>query len=274
MLLTMLLFVTMDAIAKYLLQVFDLVQVVWARFFMHILWVVIYMFFARSMQFRSNRIGLQLTRSVLLFTVTIFFFLGISSIQLATASTIMYLAPILVTLFAIPLLGEKVGLRRGISVAVGFIGALITVRPGMDGFQIGLLYMLVAAFAHSFYLIATRKIRIYDQPLTSLFYTAITGALVMSFIVPFYWQWPDAKHWLLFIAMGFVGSASHLCLIQAFKSAPASVVAPFTYSSLIWALSFGYILFDELPDRWVLLGATLIIGSGLYIFYREQKLGS
>jgi drug/metabolite transporter (DMT)-like permease len=108
--------------------------------------------------------------------------------------------------------------------------------------------------------------------MTSLFYTGITGALVMTVVAPFVWQPVATFDWLLFVFTGIAGGIGHLCLIRAFRQAPASVVAPFSYSSLLWATAFGYVLFGNLPDAWTLTGAALIIGSGLYIFHREQAL--
>ena len=96
--------------------------------------------------------------------------------------------------------------------------------------------------------------------------------MVTSAIVPFHWQWPNPTDWLIFVGIGFFGSVSHLCLIRAFSAAPASVVAPFTYSALLWSTSLGYLVFGDLPDRWVMLGAVLIVASGLYIFFREEAL--
>ena len=265
-------FVSMDVMSKYMMQNYSVVQVMWARFFFHLCWVMVFMAIAGKISVRSNRLHLQIARSVLLLGVTFFFFRGISTVQIATASVIMFLAPILVVVLAIPILKEKVGIRRSISVLVGFVGALIVVRPGMTGFEPGMTFLLIAAFCHAFYLIATREVRDYDGPLVSLFYTGAFGAVVTSAIVPFYWEWPAATDWLMFAGIGFFGSVSHLCLIRAFSAAPASVVAPFTYSALLWSASLGYLVFGDLPDRWVVLGAVLIVGSGLYIFFREEAL--
>ena len=265
-------FVSMDVLSKYMMQSYPVAQVMWARFFMHTCWVVVFMAGAGNFQISSKRIYLQLVRSVLLVSVTFFFYLGIKSIQIATASVIMFLAPILVVVLAIPILGERVGIRRGVSVLVGFVGALVVVRPGMSGFEPAMIYLLVAAFCHAFYLIATREIRAYDGALVSLFYTGAVGTLVTSAIVPGYWIWPSGADWMIFVGIGFFGSVSHLCLIKAFSTAPASVVAPFTYSALLWSTSLGYLVWGDLPDAWVFVGALMIIGSGLYIFFREETL--
>ncbi len=271
MLLTMLFFVILDVAAKYLMQHYSIVQVLWGRFFFHILFVLVYICASRPADLISQRLPLQISRSILMLTTTALFFVGISTIQLATASTIMFLTPILVTVLAIPLLGETVRVRRWVGVLAGFSGALTVVRPGIDQIEAGIVFLLAAALSNSFYQINTRQIRTHDNPMTSLLYTGLTGAIVTSCLVPFNWQWPDLEHWLIFIMLGITGSISHLCLIRAFRVAPASIVAPFGYTSLIWSVGFGFIIFDDLPDRWTIIGAVIIISSGLYIYHREQK---
>ena len=145
-------------------------------------------------------------------------------------------------------------------------------RPGSESLQLSTLVVLAAAFTHALYQVFTRKLGTRDSPMTSLFYTGAIGALVMTAAIPFYWQPVASTDWALFVFAGIVGGIGHLCLIRAFRSAPASVVAPFSYSSLLWATAFGFVIFGDLPDGWTLTGAALIIGSGLYIFHREQAL--
>ena len=265
-------FVTLDATAKYLMQNYSVVQVLWARFFFHTLLVAIFMGVRLPYGFTSRRLSMQFWRSVLMLATTVFFFTGISQTPLATASTIMFLSPIFVTLLAIPFLGEKVGPRRWVGILIGFIGALVVVRPDWGGLEKGVLFVLCAALTNASYQIVTRKVRIFDSPVTSLFYTGIVGAVVMTMVVPFYWQSPSLPDWPLFVFLGIAGSLGHLFLIRAFRLAPASTVVPFSYSALIWATIYGYLLFSNLPDRYTLIGATLIIFSGSYIFYREQHV--
>jgi drug/metabolite transporter (DMT)-like permease len=275
MLATMFCFIALDAVMKYLLQFHSLVQVTWARFFFATLVTIAACGGRLPSLVRSRMPGAQLTRSVLLMTTTGLFNAGIKTVALATATTIMFLSPILVTVLSIPILGEKVGLRRWAGVIVGFIGATIVVQPWAEGFGglgVGVLFLLAAALTNATYQIITRRVRA-DDPMTSLLYTAAAGALVTSCMVPWFWSWPSAFHWLLFVASGIFGGVGHLCLIQAFRNAPASAVVPFSYSSLVWATLFGVVIFGEFPGLWTWAGAALIIASGLYIFHRERQLG-
>ena len=273
MLVTMFLFTTMDAFAKYLTADYSVTQIVWARFFFHMIWLSVFFRSATLSFMRSHRTGLQLLRSVLLVGTTGLFFSGLSTTPLSTATTIMFLSPLFVTVLAIPLLAEKVGIRRWIGVLVGFTGALIVVRPDTSGVAIGHILLICAAMTNALYQILTRKVRLYDKEATSLFYSGLVGVVVCSVLVPGSWAPPSTSVWLIFIVIGFLGCASHLCLIRAFRCAPASVVTPFSYSALLWSGIYGFVLFENLPDRWTLMGATLIVGSGLYIFFREVALG-
>ena len=215
---------------------------------------------------------MQFIRSVALMATTVLFNLGIMTEPLATATTIMFLSPIVVTLLSIVVLKEQVGLRRWIGILIGFFGAIIVVQPWeMTGsaVNVGAFFLLAAAFSNGAYQIITRKVRA-DNPLTSLLFTAAAGAVFSSLILPWYWQWPDVWGWTLLIASGFAGALGHYFLIEAMRRAPASVVAPFSYSSLIWATLFGYVIWHELPTANVWIGAALIIAAGLYIYVRER----
>ena len=272
MLATMFCFVTLDSTAKYLMQTYPVVQVIWARFFFLLLFVMLLMGPQLVARIKSQSPLHQGLRSLFMFSTTVLFFVGISLLPLTTAATIMFMSPVIVTILSIPLLGEKVGLRRWVGIAIGFCGALVVMRPGTDSLQLSILVVLTAAFTHALYQIYTRKLGTGDSPMTSLFYTGVVGALVTTIAAPFYWQPVAAADWFLMVFAGLIGGIGHLCLIRAFRYAPASVVAPFSYSSLLWATAFGFVLFGDLPDAWTLSGAALIIGSGLYIFHREQAL--
>jgi drug/metabolite transporter (DMT)-like permease len=272
MLATMFCFISLDAIMKYLMESYSLLQVTWGRFFFATIIAIIVCGRRLPTLAISQSPGLQAVRSVLLMTTTGLFNAGIRTVPLAAATTIMFLSPILITVLSIPLLNEKVGLRRWIGVLVGFIGAIIVVRPwdsNLGGLGIGVLFLLAAALTNANYQLVTRMVR-NDEQLTSLLYTAAAGAIATSFVVPWFWTWPDAMGWALLVGSGLMGGIGHLCLIKALQQAPASVVAPFSYSSLIWATLFGLAIWGEWPDEWTWAGAALIIGSGLYIFHRER----
>ena len=273
MLATMLCFVALDGLMKHLLQSYSVVQVSWARFFFAT--VIAALAAGRRLpELMISRMPvLQLTRSSILMLTTGAFNAGIRNVPLATGTTIMFLSPILITLLSIPLLGERVGLRRLGGVAIGFAGALMVVRPwehGFDGAGSGLLFLLLAAFLNANYQLITRRVRA-DHPLTSLLYTALAGTVVISCVAPWFWTPPTLKDWGLFAAAGALGGLGHLCLIRAVSAAPASAVAPFSYSSLLWASLTGYLFFGEWPDLWTWAGAGIIIASGLYIFHRERQ---
>jgi len=266
----MLWFVSLDTLAKYLMQEYPLVQVVWARFFFHIVIVTALLGKKRAAQVKSRSIKFQIWRSCLMLATTSLFFTGLQFLPLATATTLMFLSPIFVTVLAIPMLGERVGMRRWVGIALGFAGAMVVVRPGIIEMEWSMVFLIAAALSHALYQIFTRGVRVHDGSMTSLFYTGLVGALVMSLLVPFNWQPVPAPQWPLFVGLGLAGCVGHLCFIRGFQRAQASVVAPFNYTTLVWAVLSGYILFDEIPDRWTLMGASLIIFAGLYIFHRER----
>ena len=272
MLLTTFWFISLDTLAKYLMQSYPAPQVLWARFFFHLLLAAAIMGPALLTGLRSGRPHLQVARSLLLLLTTTLFFSGLSTVPLATATAIMFLTPLVVTLLSIPLLGEKVGPRRLTGVVVGFAGALVIVRPGFDTASFGMLLVLGASLSNAFYQLVTRQVRHYDGTTTTFFYTALAGTVVFSALAPMEWRPPQGFDWLLFVGLGILGGLSQLCLIRAFRLAPAAVVSPFSYTGLIWATLFGFAVFLDLPDLWTMAGAALIVGSGLYVFHRERTL--
>jgi drug/metabolite transporter (DMT)-like permease len=188
----------------------------------------------------------------------------------------MFMTPILVTLLSIAVLGERVGIWRWAAIALGFAGAVVVVRPWDSlalSFGSGEVYLLMAALTNACYQIATRRLR-FDHPMTSLLFTAVAGAAVTSIFLPYYWLTPDLTGWVLMIASGSAGCAGHLFLIRALSAAPASVVAPYAYSSLVWATMFGFLIWGTWPNSNTLMGAVLIVAAGLLIFLRERKHGT
>lgn len=274
MLATMLCFIILDALMKRGLESMSLVQVTWGRFFFATIFAAIWCGSALPHLAKSKVPVQQTVRSFFLMVTTGLFNAGIMFVPLATATTIMFMTPVVTTVLSVLVLGEIVGIRRWASVAVGFFGALIVVQPWAafsNGLNPGALFLLAAAFTNASYQIATRSVRI-DDPRTSLLFTAVFGAIITSIFVPWHWQWPDMFGWLLLAGSGFAGMLGHLCIIQAFRNAPASVVSPFSYSSLIWATLFGYFIWGDFPESHIWTGAAFIIASGLYIIWREKSL--
>jgi drug/metabolite transporter (DMT)-like permease len=273
MLATMACFISLDAIMKLGLEHYSLVQVTWGRFFFATVFAALWCGRALPALARSKVPAQQTVRSVFLMVTTGLFNTGIMFVPLATATTIMFLSPIITTVLSVFILKEQVGIRRWAGVAMGFVGATIVVQPwtAFSGtFNAGALFLIAAAVTNASYQIVTRKVRA-DDPKTSLLFTAAFGAIICSLLLPWHWQWPDAYGWALLVGSGLAGALGHLCIINAFSNAPASVVAPFSYSSLIWATLLGYVIWGDFSTStsfWT--GAALIIASGLYIFWRER----
>lgn len=272
MLATMLCFILLDTVMKYALEHYSLVEVTWARFFFATLFTAMFCGPRLPRLMHSTAPGKQALRSAFLMITTGLFNAGVMHVALPTATTIMFMTPIITTLLSVLVLGEHVGIHRWSGIAIGFLGAIIVVQPwniGSSTFNASILFLVAATVTNASYQIVTRQVR-QDDPLTSLLFTAVAGAVVTSLILPWFWTWPDAFGWSLLAAAGLAGALGHLCIIQAFRAAPASVVAPFSYSSLVWATAFGYLIWRDIPGLNVWLGAALIVSAGLYIFVREH----
>jgi drug/metabolite transporter (DMT)-like permease len=276
MLLATLLFTVMDSIAKSLTAAYPVQQVIWARyFFQFALMLLLIPRLGVAGLLWTRRPGVHVARGLLLTISTYCMIMAISMVPLADAYTITFTAPFLVTLLSIPLLKERVGWRRLSAVVVGFVGVLIVFRPIAAPVDGAMLLPLITAGCFAVYQILTRKAS-YDSRETAfmmLFYLAWIGTAVMSAIVPFYWQTVAAGDWAWMVGMGALGAAGHLILIRALTIAPASLLSPFIYSQIVWALGIGYFWFGDVPSVWMLTGCTVIISSGLYVFYREALLG-
>lgn len=266
----MALFVSLDTVAKYLSQSLPVLQIVWARYAFHILILGVVIAPRLPVLLQTKRLNLQILRSIFLLGATGFFFSAISLMPLASASAIMFAAPILVTALSMPLLGERVGPHRWGSVIVGFVGALIIIRPGSESMNPAAFLALSSACCYALYQITTRKLSGVDPPLTTLAYSASVGALVSSIGVPVVWVAPTPFEWVGMAALGVLGALGHFTLIKAYDNAPVATVAPFSYSNLIWATLLGFIVFGDLPDQLTLVGAVVIAASGLYIVHRER----
>ncbi len=270
MLITTFFFVSLDAVAKHLVSNYPVLQVVWGRFFFHMILAALILGPRFAVLARSANLPLQIVRSIFLLATTVLFFSGVRLLPLADASAIMFTSPILLSILAIPILGEKVGPYRWAAIFVAFLGALVVVRPGSGVMGAGALFLLGCAFCNAFYQLITRKLRGTDDARTTLLYTGLAGAVGTSLAVPLVWTPIALGDWPLFAALGVFGCLGHFTLIKSFQSAPATVVAPFSYASLFWAILIGFFVWGDLPDLWTLVGATIVAAGGLYILHREQ----
>jgi drug/metabolite transporter (DMT)-like permease len=265
------LFIALDTVAKLLTDELNAVMAVWGRYVFHLVFASL--IFATG---RFGRIGwtaqpgLQIVRSLLLTGATLSFFIMLSHMPLADSVALSYVAPIILTVLGALILREKVGPRRWAAVILGFVGAMIIIQPGFGTFHWAAPLGLVCAFCFALYAIATRVLSGQDSPATTIFYTALVGALVMSAVVPFFWISPSPGAWGMLVALGFLGAVSHFMFIKALDHAPASGLAPYGYIELVWAALFGLVVFGDVPGRWTIIGGAVVVGSGLYIFYRER----
>jgi len=269
MIATMFFFSVMDAMAKEVAHRTDTVMAIWARYAGQAVVVTLLVAPRLKTVLKTGYPGLQLLRSVFLLVATSFFFFGFVAIGLANAAAIMSLNPILITLGAALILGERFGPRRAFGVGAALLGAIIIIRPGYDVFSSAAMLPLCAAVAYSGYALTTRFVGRDEDTWTSLLYTAAFGAVVLSAIVPFFWVRPDTTAAFLMIIMGSVGALGHFCLIRALMVAEASAIAPFSYVGLLFATIWGMIIFGEHPDALTYLGASVIAIAGIYVWHRE-----
>lgn len=265
---------TMDMFAKFLVRDHSVPMIAWARYNFHI--VLMLPLLARlgpKSVLQTRRLGLQIGRATLLLATTFLIFGSLKFIPLADMTAIVFAAPLIATGLSVPILGERVGPRRWLGVLIGFGGVLVVVRPGVDSLDWGAVLALAAAFTYGLYQIATRAISRTDGTLTTLFYTALVGAIVTNIIVPFFWQWPSPLEWAYLALTGGLGALGQFLFIKAYGHAPASTLAPYIYTQLIWSAGLGVLAFGDFPDIWTLAGAAIIAGSGIYIWHRERRRG-
>ena len=269
------LFACLDTTAKYLNTQMDTMQVTWARYtFALLLTLFVSNPFTHPSLLRTRSPKLQLTRSLLLVMATAGNFLALRWMQLDEVLSIIFTFPFIVAIASGPLLGEWIGWRRWCAIGFGFAGVLLITRPGLGGVHPAALFSLAATVAYGFYAVITRIVSRVDSDQTSLFYSNFIGALVMLPVIPFVWTAPTS--WLIalmLMGIGVLGSLGHFFLISGHRLAPAAVLSPFVYTQLIWVVILGYLVFDHVPNQWTMAGAAMVVGSGLYLLYRERRLG-
>ena len=264
-------FACMDASAKWLNQRESTLQTVAVRYAGSFLITACFLNpKTRPGILRSSRPWLQLVRGLFMFGSSFFVFTALTTLPITMVTSITFGAPLLVALLAGPVLGETLGPRRVVAIIVGFAGVLVITRPG-SAFQAGTWLALGAACCNASYFLITRLLSRHDRSETTHFYTGLIGTLVAVPLALPVWQAPaSAQTWLVMAFISFGGAASHWLLILAHKQAPASVLSPFFYAQLLFAAAIGFVIFGNVPDRWTITGGGIVIGSGLYLLYRER----
>jgi drug/metabolite transporter (DMT)-like permease len=260
-----------DVTAKYLSATLPSVEIAWIRFLTFALIMSPAMFRGSPLfALRTERLGLQLMRGAALVGSSLFFISGLRYLPIAEASATGFVAPLFVTALSIVFLSEKVGVRRWLATAVGLLGVLIILRPGTSAFHVAAFFPLVSAVAWACTLIMTRMMSGREHVLTTMTYSSIAGLCILSALVPFVWVTPSWHDIAFGVFIGVASTAGQWIVVLAFRYADASVLAPFSYTQLLWVSILGFMVFGEVPDIWTVTGAIFIVGSGLYTAHRER----
>ncbi len=272
MILAVSMFAVMEAIAKYMIRSYPSPMVLWGRYLFHFLFVLpFFMTPARFAVLATGRPILQTVRSLAVFTASSLVIVSLAKLPLAFATTLVMATPLFVTALSPIVLGERVGPRRWIGAIIGFLGVIVVIRPSTDFDNWYALLPVGAGACYAIYQMSTRKLSFSEPEMNLFFYTALGGTVVSSAGVALFWRTPDLEGWALLAACGALTGLGQFCLIRAFRIAEASIISPFIYTQMIWAIILGLILFGHMPDRWTIVGATLIVASGLYIWHRERR---
>ena len=261
-----------DAIAKLLVERYDPFQIVFLRNLIALPMVSAVVLYMIGMSgFVTSHLRIHALRGILMLAGGYTFFKGLEALALAEATALVFSAPIFITALSVPLLGEEVGWRRWIAVLVGFVGVLIIVQPGGSTFQLASLYVICTAVFYALFMISARLLGQRESMWTMMFFVML---FPMLYAVPFavaVWIPVRASDLSLFVVLALFGALGITLIGQAFRFAPAAVVAPFDYTALIWASLFGWLIWRDTPEMWTLVGASVIVFSGIFIVVRESR---
>jgi drug/metabolite transporter (DMT)-like permease len=260
-----------DVTAKYLSTTLPSIEIAWIRFVVFAIIMVPAMTPGSPLfALPTNRLGLQLLRGLTVLASSLFFISGLSFLPIAEASATGFVAPLFVTALSIIFLGERVGLRRWIATAIGLVGVIIILRPGSGAFHPAAFFPIVSALAWAGTLIMTRMMSGTERAITVMTYSSIAGVCILTALVPFVWVQPSWHDVMLGIFIGIASTTGQWIVVLAFRYAGASVLAPFSYTQLLWVSIGGFLVFGEVPDAYTVIGAAFIVASGLYTAHRER----
>lgn len=268
-------FAVMDTSAKWLVgAAIPAMQVAWLRYLGHFLCTLIFYLPSEGPRIvRSNKLGFQLLRALLLLCSTSFNFTALQYLPLTTTIAMFFVVPLVVCLLSIPILGEKVGIKRLLAVLVGFGGVLIIVEPWSQTFDPAIFLSIMAMLCASGYFLMSRVIAGSDSNATTQFYVSGLATVILAPYAIMYWVWPTSiQAWGVIVLIGSFGMLGHSFVTNAHKYAQASVLAPTVYSQVIYIAILSWIIFGQPPNRQTIAGTLIIVGSGLFIWFRERQV--
>jgi drug/metabolite transporter (DMT)-like permease len=270
--LTYLLFSLLDGSAKWLVGSLPVIMVVWLRFATHVVVAGAVLFPIKGLALvKTSHWRWHLVRALMFMAMTGINFWALQYLQLTVTSSIFFSVPLIIALASASFLGEKLPTGKWIAIIVGFAGVLVIVRPWGAEFHPAMLASVVNALLYAVFMMMTRRLAAYDSPETIQYLPAVGAAIGLAPFAIAAWEMPDTwLEWTVACLMGVLGGLGHYLLALAHRYAPASVIAPFLYQQVIYMALFGYLVFGDVPSGWVWLGATVVIGSGLYLFARER----
>jgi drug/metabolite transporter (DMT)-like permease len=263
----------MDAVAKHLSGHLPTVEVVWARFLFYVV-AIAPVALARygTAALRPARPGLQVVRGLLFAGSAYCFFLAIARLPLADTMAVFFIYPLVILIVSATLLGERIGALRWAMVAAGFGGALLVIRPSLDGISIGNVFALLSGVGYALGMMVTRRLASHDPGLVTGVMSALVGVALYTLAMPFVWQAPSVADWMWMAVMGSVAALGHFLLITAHRMATAAQLAPYGYAEIVSAIFFGLVVFGDWPQTSVWLGIAVIVGSGIVVTWSNAKL--
>ena len=267
----------MDAMIKWLSADYPIAQIVFFRASIGLIPTLVLLYRPPGLKaLRTRRVGAHLLRGLVGVVGTFGFFWAFAVMPLADAYAIGFAAPMFITALSVPILGEKVGMRRWLAVLVGFAGVLIMIRPGGEGSSFG-GGAAIALLATAAYALSMVLMRLYSRTETNasmIFYATIVIVAVAGVQMPFIWVTPTWKDAGLLAVLGLLGGIGAIMMAQAYRVATPSIVVPFEYTGMIWGVGLGFMLWGDVPDLWIWVGSAVVVASGLYILHRETRTKS
>lgn len=270
---TTLCFATLDACAKWLVQSLPVFEVVWLRFLTHVIITsaLLAPVYGRELV-RVHHKGLQALRGAMLASMTALNFWALQYLQLAETGAIQFSVPIMIAVISAFWLGERLDWRRWIAIGAGFAGVLLVIRPGTSGFHPAILLSVGNAVLYAAFNLLTRRLAATESPAATQLMSAIGATVLLTPFALMQWQWPSSwGTWAVICLCGLSGGMGHFCVTQAHRYASAAILGPFLYQQILYMTLWGWLLFAQVPDGFVIAGAAVVVASGLYLLWLEMR---